>query len=244
MHFELLVEDASGKIALESLVPSILGAEHTFRIISYKGVGRIPEGMTRAADPKKRILLANLPRLLRGYGKSMRQVDATIVVVVDAGKRDCIAFKQELLDLLAHCAPAPPTLFRIAVEEMEAWLLGDRPAVLRAYPDARTQVLAGYAQDSICDTWECLADAVSPGGAAALKRRGWPAPGVAKCGWAEAIAPLMDVDANKSKSFHRAASRATAGGPRRQPAVAPRPGSAGPAETASQGRCSTRIESR
>ena len=46
MHFEILVEDQSGKIALESILSKILGLsgqEHTYRIISYKGVGRIPQ---------------------------------------------------------------------------------------------------------------------------------------------------------------------------------------------------------
>ena len=159
------------------------------RIEPDRVVGRIPKGMTSGADPQKRILLANLPRLLRGYGKCMEHVDAAIVVVVDADRRDCAAFKDELLSLLSGCAPRPETLFRIAVEEMDAWLLGDPDAVLSAYPRAKLQILNSYDQDSIC------------GGAAALKRQGWPAPGVAKCSWAERIAPLVNVDANQSKSF-------------------------------------------
>ncbi len=41
MHFEVLVEDASGKIALKSILEKILGTngqDHTYRIISYKGI--------------------------------------------------------------------------------------------------------------------------------------------------------------------------------------------------------------
>jgi hypothetical protein len=140
-------------------------------------------------------------------------VEAAVVVVVDLDTRDCNAFKRELLDVLSACTPAPKTLFRIAIEEMEAWLLGDKEAVLAAYPAAKQQVLNRYEQDSICGTWELLADATHKGGAAALKREGWPAPGRAKCEWAEKIGPLVDIDRNTSKSFQvfRDGVRALAG---------------------------------
>ena len=32
MHFEILVEDQSGKIALDIFVPKIIGTAHTFRV--------------------------------------------------------------------------------------------------------------------------------------------------------------------------------------------------------------------
>lgn len=58
-----------------------------------------------------------------------------------------------------------------------------------------------YVPDSICGTWEKLADAIYPGGSQKLKQRGWPHTGQAKCDWAKSIAPHMDVEANQSKSF-------------------------------------------
>ena len=99
------------------------------------------------------------------------------------------------------CNPRPKTLFRIAIEECEAWLLGDRAAVKSAYPDAEDSVLNNYVQDSICGTWEILADAVHPGGSSPLKKQGYPATGIAKCDWAGKIAPHLDVNQNQSKSF-------------------------------------------
>jgi len=204
MHFEFLVEDESGKIALESLVEKILGpngSEHSYRFHSYKGLGHIPKNMTATGRIRSQMLLNNLPRLLRGYGKSLPSSGAAVVVVVDADTRDCVAFKKKLLALLKECSPAPTTLFRIAIEEMEAWLLGARAAILTVYPRAKTKVLDKYKQDSICGTWELLADAIHKGGAAALKNEGWPAPGRAKCDWAKKIAPHVDVDANRSPSF-------------------------------------------
>ncbi len=131
----------------------------------------------------------------------MRRSEAAVVVVVDLDQKDCRDFKQELLDVLNVCDPAPTTLFRIAIEEGEAWLLGDRNAVLSAYPNARISILNSYDQDAICGTWEVLADAIYPGNSAALKKKGYPIIGREKCEWAGKIAPYMQVDSNQSQSF-------------------------------------------
>ena len=202
MHIEVLVEDSSGEKLLAQLLPQILGgqgAPHTWRLKAYKGVGRIPKGLTAKADPAKRILLDQLPRLLQGYGNTPG-IDA-VVIVLDTDRRDCKAFLQELKSLAESCNPAPPTLFRLAIEEMEAWYLGDRAALLKAFPRARREVLDRYAQDSVCGTWELLADAVHAGGAAAIKKAGWPLPGQLKHEWAEKIGPLMSLHQNASPSF-------------------------------------------
>ena len=204
MHFEILVEDQSGRIALNSIMEKILGAnysEHSWRVIEYKGIGRIPRGLHGVTDPKARILLDRLPSLLQGYGKSLLGTPSVVVVVVDLDDRNCISFKQDLLDVLNACNPRPKTLFRIAIEEGEAWLMGDRTAVKLAYPNAKDAVLNGYVQDSICGTWEILADAVHSGGSRSLKKLGYPAAGIAKCDWALKIAPHIDVKNNQSKSF-------------------------------------------
>ena len=203
MHFEVLVEDASGKIALRSILEKILGPDgqdHSYRIISYKGIGRIPKNLKGRSDPAKRILLDRLPKLLRGYGRSL-QDSAAVVVVVDLDRKDCLQLKQELLAILDVCNPKPTTLFRIAIEEGEAWLLGDRMAVEAAYPEAKLNILHDYRQDSICGTWEVLADAIYPGGSIKLKKLGFPHTGKAKCEWAEKIAPLITIDSNQSHSF-------------------------------------------
>ena len=204
MHFEVLVEDKSATIGLDSILATILGpngATHSWSLHPYRGIGRIPKDLDAEPDPGKRELLDHLPKLLRGYGRSQLPERACVVVVVDLDKRDCLAFKRELLGLLNACTPPPRTLFRIAIEEFEAWLLGDRDAVTAAYPRAKDAVLSRYQQDSICGTWEALADAVHAGGAARLKRVGYPAAGRAKCDWADRIARRMDADRNTSPSF-------------------------------------------
>ncbi|MEI6209190.1 MAG: hypothetical protein WCP20_20625 [Desulfuromonadales bacterium] len=94
-------------------------------------------------------------------------------------------------------------MFRLAIEEVEAWYFGDKQAVITAYPKAKTAILDEYVQDSICSTWELLADALYPGGSAAIKKEGWPLPGQVKHEWAENIGPLLDLDRNASPSFHK-----------------------------------------
>ncbi|MEQ1529604.1 MAG: DUF4276 family protein [Methylococcales bacterium] len=202
MHFEILVEDQSGKAALDILVPKIVGAQHSVDVKSYKGVGRIPEKMNKSTDASKRILLDNLPRLLAGYGKSWQKYPAVVIVVCDLDDKCLKAFRSELIGLLNNINPKPETRFCIAVEEGEAWFLGDIPAIKKAYPKAKDSVLSAYISDSICGTWEQLADAVYKGGSQALKRQGWQASGAEKSAWAESIAPHMDFDNNQSPSFN------------------------------------------
>jgi hypothetical protein len=122
-------------------------------------------------------------------------------VVVDLDERNCIDFKQELLQIQKRCHPRPNVLFRLAIEETEAWLLGDQKAIVKAFPRAKMGVLHSYRQDSICGTWETLADALFPGGSAALKGEGYPRIGEEKCGWAAQIGRHVDVGANLSPSF-------------------------------------------
>jgi hypothetical protein len=123
------------------------------------------------------------------------------VIVIDTDKRQCPAFLAELRAVADACKPVPNTLFRLAIEEIEAWYFGDQDALLAAYPRAKRDVLGKYVQDSVCDTWELLADAVHSGGSAAIKKAGWPLPGQVKHEWAEKIGHLMDPERNISPSF-------------------------------------------
>jgi hypothetical protein len=205
MHFEILVEDASGKKALDILVPRIVGAGHTFRVHPYKGIGHIPKNMRDATDPSKRILLTNLPKLLKGYGRTFqgyaKNYPAAVIVVCDLDDKNHDLFLDELNGILESCHPKPEARFCIAVEEGEAWFLGDLPAIVAAYPNAKAHVLAGYVNDSICGTWEWLAEAVYQGGAKGLAKKGWQSVGAEKARWAEDISPRMNVDNNASPSF-------------------------------------------
>jgi len=107
-----------------------------------------------------------------------------------------------LKKLLNNCNPKPDARFCLAIEEFEAWYLGDLAAVRKAYPKAKDAILNGYKNDSICGTWELLADAVCKKGSKALIKEGWQAIGKQKVIWAKEISPYMEVDSNLSPSFN------------------------------------------
>lgn len=204
MHFEILVEDQSGKKALDILVPKIIGDSHTFIVHPYKGIGRIPKNMRDADAAAKRILLDNLPKLLKGYGRTFagyQNYTAAVILVCDLDDKCQKAFRKQLYTILNSCNPKPRTRFCFAIEEGEAWFLGDLNAIKAAYPYAKDAVLNSYVNDNICGTWEKLADAIYKGGASTLSAKGWQAVGTEKSRWAEEITPHMSIDNNQSPSF-------------------------------------------
>ena len=201
MHFEILVEDQSGKAMLEFLVPKIIGQrKYTLEIRSFGGLGDIPKKQKSPKKAKNKSLLDKLPKMLRGYGKGWGgHYEGIVFVICDLDDKCLKAFRQELQGILDGCNPAPKTIFCFAIEEGEAWLLGDIPAIKKAYPKAKDAVLNEYENDSICGTWEKLADAIHEGGASALSKKGNP--GAKKSQWAKKICPHMDVEKNCSPSF-------------------------------------------
>lgn len=204
-HFQILVEDISGEALLGHIVPKIIGESNSYEIKHYKGIGRIPAGLKPGSDPKKRILLDQLPRLVSGYGSVLSRYPenypAVLVIVCDLDRRCLKEFRNSIMECIDRCINKPETILCLAVEEGEAWLLGDTEAVVSAYPKARPEILNSYIPDSICGTWEVLANAVHTGGAKALLGLGYQAVGGRKHEWANAIGPLIHLDRNKSPSL-------------------------------------------
>lgn len=205
VHFEILIEDLSGKKAIDILIPKIIGNDHTFRTHAYKGIGHIPKKLGSNQNASKRILLDQLPRLLNGYGNTFKSYpkdyQAAVILICDLDDKCLSAFRKELYSILDQCSSKPKTRFCIAIEEGEAWFLGDIPAIERAYPRLKKNALRKYKNDSICGTWEYLANAVYSGGSTALSARGWQAIGAEKSQWAEKISPHMNIKKNNSPSF-------------------------------------------
>lgn len=205
MHFEFLIEDMSGKKFLDILLPKIIHQPNTYKVISYKGIGRIPKNLNSAGNAQARILLTQLPNLIKGYGKTYEgygpDYKACVFIICDLDNKDITEFRAELDEILHNSNPKPKTYFCIAIEEGEAWFLGDLPAIVAAYPSAKKNVLNSYVNDSICGTWEVLADAIYVGGAPALSAKGWQNVGKEKYQWAENITPHMSICPNSSPSF-------------------------------------------
>ena len=89
----------------------------------------------------------------------------------------------------------------ISTEEIEAWVLGDKKAIIEAYPDSKKEVLDSYVQDSVCGTWEILCRAISEN-AEELIDIGYPAIGHYKALWTENISKYMMPQRNESPSFN------------------------------------------
>ncbi|HEY1935092.1 MAG TPA: DUF4276 family protein [Acetobacteraceae bacterium] len=188
-HLEILVEEASMEAFLRSLLPKIVGSVNSnFQV--FRG---------------KQALLRELPRRMRGL-RQMLQPGWLILVVVDCDRDDCRQLKSSLeaasrgAGLTTRSSKGAgrfSVLNRIAIEELEAWYLGDWPAVKTAYPRVPSSVpdRAGYR----------IPDAVAGGTWEAFERilvaAGYFPGGLPKIEVAQCIAPHMDPARNTSRSF-------------------------------------------
>lgn len=205
MHFQYLVEDQSGAALIRILMQKIveLYPNATYDCKGFRGIG----GFTRKntiKETKTGKLINDLATYLRGFDRSLQSFPSVIIVVLDSDDHDVQQFRSELEAVAMQNMIKIDHVFCLAVEEIEAWLLGDRHALLSAYPQAKMQVLNAYVQDSICGTWEVLADAVYPGGTSKLSREhaSFVEIGKLKAEWAQNIGIHMDLKSNESPSFN------------------------------------------
>lgn len=205
MHFQYLVEDQSGAALIRILMQKIveLYPNATYDCKGFRGIG----GFTRKntiKETKTGKLLNDLATYLRGFDRSLQSFPSVIIVVLDSDDHDVQQFRSELEAVAMQNMIKIDHVFCLAVEEIEAWLLGDRHALLSAYPHAKMHVLNTYVQDSICGTWEVLADAVYPGGTSKLSREhaSFIEIGKLKAEWAQNIGTHMDLKSNESPSFN------------------------------------------
>lgn len=196
MHFQYLVEDQSGAALIRILMQKIveLYPNATYDCKGFRGIG----GFTRKntiKETKTGKLLNDLATYLRGFDRSLQSFPSVIIVVLDSDDHDVQQFRSELEAVAMQNMIKIDHVFCLAVEEIEAWLLGDRHALLSAYPHAKMHVLNTYVQDSICGTWEVLADAVYPGGTSKLSREhaSFIEIGKLKAEWAQNIGIHMDL---------------------------------------------------
>lgn len=206
MHFQFLIEDYSGQICVEHVMEKLRGEgyQFTYDCKFFKGIGGLKVG-GKAGQVKTDKLLNDLQIYLRGFDKSLKWIEAAIVVVLDNDRRDTQAFREQLNAIAKRAELTVDHVFCIAVEEMEAWLLGDRIALQRAYADARMSMMRDYVQDSICGTWEILANVVYKGGVVQLKKDcpTYREIGTYKAEWADRIGAFLELDRNTSPSFQR-----------------------------------------
>ena len=210
MKIYFLVEDLSGERLIDAVMTKyreqLNAGQVEYDIKSYRGIGQFQRG-PNAIQVKSQQLLNDLRKRLIAYDQKLAyEVDSAVFVVVDNDKRDTETFRQELEEVVSRARVSLDCVFCIAVEEMEAWLLGDLPAIQAAYPDISDRIAskhANYRQDDICDTWELLADMLTRNGIGSFRRMN-PSSGdvgACKCEWASKIGSRMDIRENRSPSF-------------------------------------------
>jgi Domain of unknown function (DUF4276) len=184
MIIHVLVEGPSDKVLIDGWAPRAFKG-HQFKVHIHQGKGelrKLPEAMN---GPKRgRGLLDLLPATLKGLASSR---DQAVLVLLDADTDDCIRLKKALVEVHQDVAPELPVVFRIAVEETEAYYLGDLAGLKKAFPNADLELARGYVPDSICGTAEVVARVL---GEDTLR----------KVDWAEAIAPYLTTSPARSRS--------------------------------------------
>jgi len=189
--YPVFVEEPSAEAFLRSLLPKILDTRIDYDIHVFQG---------------KIDLLKNLPMRLKALASWMPR-DWRIVVLVDRDDDDCIKLKGQLT---LFCTQSGLTvrhpgranqlvqiLNRIAVEELEAWLFGDVPALCATYPRLSRDLARRerYRQPDMIagGTWEALERE--------LQRVGYHQGGLRKIQVAREVAAHMNPDQNRSPSF-------------------------------------------
>jgi hypothetical protein len=191
MRVDFLVEEISAKAALEQLLPRLL-PRCACRV-------RVFEGWQD--------LLGQLKAVLQGYHRRIMregESDLRVVVLLD-GDGICVRRKADLearakaAGLVTKTTAAPGQVFhvlnRVAVEELEAWWLGDREAIMAAYPSVKRSYFKGREGD--CDLHPKPNDVLWE----VLKLGRHFLTGKRKTQWATDIGQHIEPGRNKSASF-------------------------------------------
>lgn len=189
---EVFVEEPSMEHALRVLIPKIRpDLSERFQVHAFDGVND---------------MLTKLPDRLKGYVNWMPS-DWRIVIVRDEDRKNCRNLKSELVQLVGKAGLVPKArgraarefqvLTRIAVEELEAWLLGDITALAATYNGVPPTLgnRGGFRDPDAVrgGTWEALERV--------LQHAGHFHGGLPKIQVAREVAANMDPERNTSKSF-------------------------------------------
>ena len=209
MHFQFLIEDPSGEAMVKLLMEKVHEEypEITMDYKGFHGIGKFPQKKGTAKEIKTGKLLNDLAVYLDGFNKSFIKIPnypVAVFVVVDNDDNNPAEFRKKLEEVAQKKNITIDHVFCLAIEEMEAWLLGDETALFAAYPKAKRNIYQTYVQDSICGTWEKLADVIYPGGSLRMKKDNPSGKGIGKIKmeWATNIGARMDLNNNASPSFN------------------------------------------
>lgn len=179
-QLEFLVEEPSIAEVLQSVLPKVLPDRW---VLNYNYFIRVHEG--------KQDLQRSIPRKIHAASHSQRSIG--FVIIQDQDSNDCRALKSRLV-LLCNNAMRNRTLIpycvRIVCHELEAWYLGDMNALENVFP--RFHAVSYQNRALFRNPDRC----VNP--KRELKRI---VGDYSQIETARAIAPFLDIESNKSKSF-------------------------------------------
>lgn len=189
-HLEILVEEPSMEVCLRELLPKLVGETVSFQVYPSQC---------------KEEQLDQLLIRLRGY-TSWLLPTWRIVVVVDQDDDECQELKRKLEETAARAGlktrtvagdPTWQLVNRIAIEELEAWFLGDMEAIRAAYPrippTAEHKARFRNPDNIRGGTWEALERL--------LQQAGYFKGGLRKIEVARQISPHLNPQRNRSHSF-------------------------------------------
>lgn len=175
-----LVEGKAEKELLEGILPSLISDEDKRRIIPFEG---------------KQDLVKQLVRKIRGY----QNRDAIFFVLIDQDiEPDCKKIKNHLI-ALCNEAEARRYMVRISCREMESFFLADLRAVEEGLKEQGVRGIAKHQRSKRLREPDRLH---SPAYELNALTKGI----YQKVSGARAISPLLDLDNQRSTSFHHLVS--------------------------------------
>ena len=209
MHFQFLIEDPSGEALVRLLMEKVQKEypDITVDCKGFHGLGKIKQKKGTAKETKTGKLLSDLAIYLDGFNRKFIRIPdypVAVFIILDNDDHEPTEFIASLEEIAQAKNISIDHVFCLAIEEIEAWLLGDETALFAAYPKAKRNAYQTYVQDSICGTWEKLADVVYPGGSTKMKKDNPSYAGIGKIKmeWALNIGEKMDLNNNASPSFN------------------------------------------
>lgn len=185
MTIHVLVEGPSERAFLEPWLRRLL-RDAVVKVHPHQGKGSLPDNLDMPPPRRQRGLLDQLPAKLRGFAGG-NSAPSGVLVLVDADDDECLDLAASITGAAAAVAPDLTVVVRIAVEETEAFYLGDLAAVKRAYPDADLEEARAYVPDIICGTWELFGEVIGDEGGN-------------KVAWARRMGPLVTTEPARSRS--------------------------------------------
>jgi hypothetical protein len=190
MQIDILLEEPSAEEALRNLLPKIIKGRARVNLINMRNKSR---------------LLQELPARLCGYKRRIEAgEDLRLLILVDRDDDNCQDLKATLermareAGLSTKSSPQENGQFyvvnRIAIQELEAWFIGDIDALKKAFSSLRgVSFPKSFQNPDKCGKWEILHRFLRQNG---IYRSNYP-----KIEAARKISQQIEISHNRSKSF-------------------------------------------